>query len=220
MKTEYSEKLGLHIRPGTKDDWAAIDITKRMMDQMDVRAGDVCLDVGAHIGAFTLACLKKSAGRVVAVEPEPRNLELLKMNVDDGCVEFVRAAATDDPQLLKAGEASFYLNKQKHKGMHSLVKSRGRERTTVPVTSFRALLERVRPDRLKVDIEGGEYSLDWEDLPSSVLALHVEYHLTKKGFSDRARAVHDTIIAQGFEVLHEPNFEAMFGTHPVYRREG
>ncbi|MGD0538797.1 MAG: FkbM family methyltransferase [Verrucomicrobiota bacterium] len=37
---------------------------------------DVILDIGAHIGSFTCACLQRGAGQVIAFEPEPENYRL------------------------------------------------------------------------------------------------------------------------------------------------
>lgn len=45
--------------------------------------GDVVLDVGAHIGYFTLKAAQAvgSEGIVIAVEPDPRNFKILKKNI-------------------------------------------------------------------------------------------------------------------------------------------
>lgn len=49
----------------------------------EVRAGDVAVDLGAHVGYYTLllARLVGPGGRVVALEPDPANFALLKRNV-------------------------------------------------------------------------------------------------------------------------------------------
>ncbi|VTR91658.1 Methyltransferase, FkbM family OS=Singulisphaera acidiphila (strain ATCC BAA-1392 / DSM 18658 / VKM B-2454 / MOB10) GN=Sinac_2265 PE=4 SV=1: Methyltransf_21 [Gemmata massiliana] len=49
----------------------------------EVRPGDVALDLGAHIGYYTLllARLVGTGGRVVALEPDPDNYALLRRNV-------------------------------------------------------------------------------------------------------------------------------------------
>jgi FkbM family methyltransferase len=48
-----------------------------------IRPGDTVMDVGAHVGYFTLLAAQAAGaeGRVIAIEPEPRNLELLAVNI-------------------------------------------------------------------------------------------------------------------------------------------
>lgn len=48
-----------------------------------VKEGDVALDIGAHIGYYTLllAKLVGKSGKVIAFEPDPDNFQLLKKNV-------------------------------------------------------------------------------------------------------------------------------------------
>jgi hypothetical protein len=48
-----------------------------------VRPGDVFVDVGAHVGYFSLLAASRvgEEGAVIAVEPEPRNLRLLRANL-------------------------------------------------------------------------------------------------------------------------------------------
>jgi FkbM family methyltransferase len=63
-----------------------------------VRRGDVCLDVGANVGFFTLlfARLVGRTGRVLAYEPIPANVALLRKNLelnDCGCVTVHEVAA-------------------------------------------------------------------------------------------------------------------------------
>jgi FkbM family methyltransferase len=41
----------------------------------------IVIDIGANIGAFTLFAAKMGAKKVIAVEPEPHNIELLRMNI-------------------------------------------------------------------------------------------------------------------------------------------
>jgi FkbM family methyltransferase len=51
-------------------------------DQGRIADGDTVVDVGANIGVFTLKAARQTPkGRVVAVEPAPLNLELLRENV-------------------------------------------------------------------------------------------------------------------------------------------
>jgi len=50
----------------------------RLPDQ--IGPDDVILDIGAHIGCFALACVKRGAKRVVCYEPEASNFALLARN--------------------------------------------------------------------------------------------------------------------------------------------
>lgn len=53
-----------------------------------LRAGDTFVDVGAHVGYFSVLAAKlvRSRGAVIAVEPEARNLDLLRRNLArNGC---------------------------------------------------------------------------------------------------------------------------------------
>jgi FkbM family methyltransferase len=54
--------------------------------QRCIKPGDTVIDVGAHVGLFTLLLAYQVAesGRVVAYEPSPRMLELLRDNVSMG----------------------------------------------------------------------------------------------------------------------------------------
>ncbi len=45
------------------------------------KEGDIVVDVGAHIGRYTLIAARRGA-KVIAIEPEPSNFSLLKENVE------------------------------------------------------------------------------------------------------------------------------------------
>ena len=50
---------------------------------LDVKKGDVFVDVGAHIGTYTIPIAKKvgEAGKVISFEPHPKSIELLEKNI-------------------------------------------------------------------------------------------------------------------------------------------
>jgi FkbM family methyltransferase len=65
-----------------------------------LKPGQNVLDIGANLGYYTVLCapLVGPLGRVVAIEPEPRNFALLCLNTWDsgiGNAELIRAAATN-----------------------------------------------------------------------------------------------------------------------------
>jgi FkbM family methyltransferase len=121
----------------------------------------IVLDIGANIGTQTLYfCLSGRVDRVVAVEPDPRNLFLLKRNVCEngfeGVVHIVPAAIGDFD-----GEAPFYRSPSNH-GQSSLIdQGQGLEPVTVRVRPMATILAEAGIQTEAVglvwmDIEGAE----------------------------------------------------------------
>lgn len=117
-----------------------------------IREGDVVIDAGANIGLFSiLASFKvKEKGRVIAIEPEPNNLKILKQNVElNGLsnVIIIPKALYDKPgkRVNMRGE-----------GVEAFVSEDGGG--TVETTTLDVIAEenRLRPRILKMDIEGAE----------------------------------------------------------------
>ncbi len=84
-----------------------------------LRPGDTFVDVGAHIGYFSLLASKLvgAEGRVIAVEPDDANADRLEMHKQtNGCanIEIFRAVLSDAP-----GPKTFYVNAD-NDGGHSL----------------------------------------------------------------------------------------------------
>jgi FkbM family methyltransferase len=78
-----SPRIDVLLRDGTTDGWIAREI---LFDRVytryfDVQRGDVVLDIGAHIGLFSLYAHAKGASQVFAFEPNPMNFEALTNNV-------------------------------------------------------------------------------------------------------------------------------------------
>ena len=139
--------------------------------QAELRAGDVAVDVGANIGLFTLlmARIVGPTGRVVAYEPEPENLALLRDNVAANYVadwvEIVAAAAA-----AQAGRATFYAT-ERFKGNGSLVEHDADYFASFDIDSNVAIeVETEALDRrfdgfdghidlLKIDVEGAEHQV-------------------------------------------------------------
>ena len=121
--------------------------------------GGTFVDVGAHVGFFTLlgAKLVGSEGRVVAVEPDPGNAESLRRNLqlnDYDQVEIEQVALG-----AKAGTAELYIADDS--GQHSLL-ARSGESVTVTVRTLDdvwASTEMPPIDVIKIDVEGAELDM-------------------------------------------------------------
>jgi len=73
------------IRPFLLADWAmALGVWERGLERiMALREGDIFVDVGSYIGYYSClgARMVRTRGMVLAIEPDPRNVRLLRRNV-------------------------------------------------------------------------------------------------------------------------------------------
>jgi FkbM family methyltransferase len=123
-----------------------------------VRPGDVVLDVGAHIGLFTLNAIRKGASKVVAIEPAPLHVECIRRNLRDeilsGKVIVYSKGAWD-----KDGFLDLKISRS-NPGANSFVESSPDGLSVrVPITTIDAMMRDFDPGRVdfvKMDIEGAE----------------------------------------------------------------
>jgi FkbM family methyltransferase len=89
LKTEFTTIQGskMFLDPGDSLDLSINGVygeldTKIIRD--NIKEGDIVIDVGANIGYYTLifAQLVGASGKVFAFEPEPKNFEILKKNIE------------------------------------------------------------------------------------------------------------------------------------------
>ena len=133
-----------------------------------LREGDVVVDVGAHVGWFTLltATMVGNSGRVMAFEPVADNFEHLQANIDRNffCnVEAVQAAVG-----ARQGSASLFINADNDGGhalwdvglhpMNELSRAHP-QKVDVAVVDLDTTLDAAGLDRIrliKIDAEGAE----------------------------------------------------------------
>src|ERR1043166_3786760 len=119
---------------------------------------DVCLDIGAHIGYFTIL-MAKQFEFVYAFEPERTNLELLKKNIDlnnlDDKVKAYDTVITDYSDCWEPPIQDFYLC-DTNSGMHRSYPSKWCNRhIKVEALAIDDMLFH-KIDFIKMDIEGSE----------------------------------------------------------------
>lgn len=162
------------------------------------------IDAGANIGAFTVYAAKQATnGKVIALEPEPRNRAQLERNVRMNDLNNVTVLDTG----LAGDRGSFRLFLGKaNKGTGSIYSSESDRSIEITCRTLADVIADHAIDRvnlLKVDIEGAEYDVIL-NMPDDVLAkidhIVLEYHeslglnhtgaelaahLTGKGFTVR-----------------------------------
>lgn len=128
-----------------------------------LEGGSVFIDVGAHVGRFTLlgARLVGEAGLVVALEPDPRVRRNLMANVKlngfkNIVVSPVAASDMDGAECLHLSRTTGWssLLKDAHKGTWIV------NEVVVPASTLDTLarsLELKRVDLIKVDVEGADH---------------------------------------------------------------
>ena len=136
----------------------------RIYDQENaILPGQTVVDLGGHIGLFTLYASRKvgSRGRVVVCEPNPHNFALLKRNI--GLNDLPHISAHHCAVAERDGEAEFYIPEggadRDNPATSSLYSTQGRRAVKVPLRTLDGLMreEGIESiDHLKVDVEGAE----------------------------------------------------------------
>ncbi len=133
-------------------------VTALVLDSL--RAGDVFCDVGANIGYYTVLAsrLVGPGGHVIAVEPSPAALRILRENIALNGLNNVRVV----PAAVAAscGRVALYGPSFGNAGTVSTVSREGRtselDVEALPLAQILTQDERARLRLVKIDIEGGE----------------------------------------------------------------
>jgi len=127
-----------------------------------VKTGATAIDIGAHIGYYTLVLAKcvGPAGRIISFEPLPVNLALLRKNVQLNDLQQVQVEA----------QAVFSRNEEltitvpddaPNSGEASVLPVEGAKQFRVPATTLDSFCSGTgfKPNFLKMDVEGAEYDV-------------------------------------------------------------
>jgi FkbM family methyltransferase len=127
-----------------------------------LRPGDVFIDVGAYVGAYSVIAAKivGSTGRVVAYEPSTRTHSYLAANlrynnlVNAVIVRQICCGAHN-------GEIDFYQGLNQLESTNSILPVAGYRKTNVPVNTLDHEMASLglSPKVIKIDAEGGEWDI-------------------------------------------------------------
>ncbi len=165
FKTSLVRDVHGHLLQLDRGDYLGLSLTRAYEPEVtaffmrSVRPGDTALDLGAHVGYFTLllAKLVGPRGRVVAFEPHPENFALLSKNVREngyGNVSLYQAAVAD-----RSGRG-WLLPDQFNSGDHRLAKLPPTDPSAIEIDTV-ALDDQLRSLAgtsrwIKMDVQGAE----------------------------------------------------------------
>ena len=137
--------------------YLAVMLAEQALDNYrGVQPGDVVLDCGANVGAFTRTALKRGSRLVVAIEPGPENVECLRRTfageIAAWRVIVKPVGVWDSNGMLRLGVVPTI-------SMGDSFVLHGGSGPAIPVTTVDALvreLELHSADFIKMDIEGSE----------------------------------------------------------------
>jgi len=155
-----------HARTGTTD----LQIFKLVVDENEYnlpprfQPDDIVIDIGAHIGGFSIAALERGAGKVYAFEAHPENHAIASKNVErfGGRVSCRQQAVwrSDQPsQLLYNSDLAGNSNAG---GISLLWNNEGQAVETISLDQILSEASEGfrKPIRLlKIDCEGSEYPI-------------------------------------------------------------
>jgi FkbM family methyltransferase len=201
-------KMRLHMRDNVSERKFLFmpqffDRAERDLLAQDLRSGDVFVDIGANAGIYTLTAARHvgTAGRVIAIEPNPRMMARLRANVSlndfAGRVFFENSAVSD-----VAGQFDMVLD-ESNLGGSSLVLSRSAQTIKVPCDTLMNILIRhgvTALAGLKIDIEGAEDKALVPFLKSAPASLLPRFMIIENSEKDWGLDLLGTLSAAGYRL--------------------
>lgn len=167
-----------------------------------IRPGDKVLDIGAHVGYFTMLAARKVGpkGFVVAFEPHPVIFERLEKNCKGlKNVELVNAGALDEDKTMNLWE------EEGNSGGNSFFKPKGRNKyvpTNVLNIGKWLAASHFMPTVVKIDAERSE-NLILESLMAINLKADMAIEIHSKELFDKCSTI---LKSNGYEISPD-NFE-------------
>jgi len=167
------------------------------------------IDVGAYVGAYSLRACREGA-RVIALEPDPDNLAILRMNIElNECTDRVKplmiAAGSKEELLPLYKGVSFDTSSivQSFRAATSEVEAYVKVDTLDNILTREGLAPGSRIDYLKIDVEGAEVDV----LRGAVETLKRTRYLQVEVFDQNLDEVKTMLGRCGFRKLAEIRYE-------------
>ena len=155
----------------------------------DVKEGDIVLDIGASVGAYTISILDQKPKKVYCVEPSKKLLKSLIKNCSEKVLNYKESPLV----CINKGIVSDVGNK---------INIFGGEEDFDGIT-FKDLIQEYsinHIDFMKVDCEGGEYDIFMKEnmnfLTNNIDFIAIEIHLNYEGCRDKFKKFRDECLVQ------------------------
>lgn len=210
--------------------WDAVIVQEQFLDQDYVRcfrapAGrpSVIVDVGSYIGDFALWSAHELGARVIAYEPTAENFAMLTKNLQlnphlIGRVTAVNRGVSAD-KYVKANVQ--VIGREIHASSEMYADDESAESRTFKCDTLAEILDKHgidTVDLLKVDCEGGEYSIFSSTSVATydrIQSIVYEWHQTND-WMQKLEAMELTLRTAGFEVVRSGQIG--YATRPEGRR--
>lgn len=155
----------------------------------DVKEGDVVLDVGASVGAYVISILDQKPRKVYCVEPSKKLLKVLAKNCSEKVFDY-----SENPLV--------YINRGIVDQEGDKINIFGGEEEFIG-TTFNQMIRDYSIDHvdfMKIDCEGGEYSIFRDEnmsfLLNKVKFIAMEVHLNYEGCREKFKNFRDKYLTQ------------------------
>jgi len=189
---QWSKKIAIYsvnnaakfkVRVGTSDKIIIWEVWKNKdyTTHFDIAPKDIVVDIGAHIGAFSVYAAKKAIkGRVYAFEAYKKNYDLLVQNIALNKlinINLFNVAISD-----KVGAEKFFIEEKNVGGSSLYKKLYSKHSVDVPTLSLKEFFIKnkiKKIDFLKMDVEGAEYKIILNSPPEILRKINkivMEFH--------------------------------------------
>ena len=218
-RADYGAVRGKNTWMATRDVSIDADIVRQcgkpsLYALMDAK-GKKVLDLGAHIGGYSILAAQQGAVHVLAIEPDPESAAMLRFNTKDYPTVFsIQTAAVGENN-----PDEVYLSSPEVNTAGASIRFARQEAPSIRVRtmSIKDIYAFFQPDVMKVDVEGCEYELLMGDvpIPDSVRQIAVEFSFGGE-WTAKAHALID--LFKDWTCLKQPNPNASMISEGVWRR--
>jgi FkbM family methyltransferase len=190
------------------------------------KEGDVVIDIGAHIGLYTIISSKQAGntGKVVAIEADPDNFELLKRNIALNNLTNVlplNYAVFSTKTKIKLYEQS--ASAKYNSVMLTRANTKNENYAEVNADTLDNILKQNgvnQVDWIKIDVEGAEFEVlkgSIETLSSKNMSLLVEIHNIND--PSHYNNVIELLKHHNYEMTFEQLYEGSGEGHVIFRKK-